>query len=161
MYRGVRHLMNNMRMRNKLLFSYVLIVMIPVLVVGGCVTFYLRQQALDSAIAQTVNNVEKIKSQTANLLRVPTDISNGLMFDKRLKEMANRRYSGMVELMNAYHQYKDFNEYVQQYREIATIRFYSYNPTLVNNLEFIPVDSGIEQRQWFKTALKGTAKVRK
>ncbi len=44
MYRGVRHLMNNMRMRNKLLFSYVLIVMIPVLVVGGCVTFYLRQR---------------------------------------------------------------------------------------------------------------------
>ncbi|KAE8560634.1 cache domain-containing sensor histidine kinase [Paenibacillus polymyxa] len=157
MYRGVRHLMNNMRMRNKLLFSYVLIVMIPVLVVGGCVIFYLREQALDSAIAQTVNNVEKIKSQTANLLRVPTDISNGLMFDKRLKEMANRRYPGMVELMNAYHQYKDFNEYTQQYREVATIRFYSYNPTLVNNLEFIPVDANIERQPWFQEALKGTA----
>ncbi|MCC3380332.1 sensor histidine kinase [Paenibacillus farraposensis] len=157
MNRGVRHLMNNMRMRNKLLFSYVLIVMIPVLVVGGCVTFYLREQALNSAIAQTVNNVEKIKSQTANLLRVPTDISNGLMFDKRLKEMANRRYSGMVELINAYHQYKDFNEYVQQYREVAAIRFYSDNPTLVNNLEFIPVDTGIEQQKWFQTAMKGTA----
>lgn len=74
MYRGVRHLMNNMRMRNKLLFSYVLIVIIPVLVVGGCVTFYLREQALDSAIAQTVNNVEKIKSQTANLMSMHSSI---------------------------------------------------------------------------------------
>ncbi|MDP4098028.1 sensor histidine kinase [Paenibacillus sp. P96] len=152
----VPSIINNIRMRNKLLFSYVVIVMIPVLLVGGAVIVYLREQALQSAIAQTVNNVEKIKAQTGNLLRVPTDISNLLMFDSKLNAVVNRRYDGMLDLTKAYHEFDDFKEYREQYREIESLRFYSFNPTLVNNLEFIPVDADTQNALWFKEALTGT-----
>lgn len=153
---GVPRIINNVRMRNKLLFSYVVIVMIPVLLVGGAMIVYLREQALQSAIAQTINNVEKIKTQTANLLRVPTDISNLLMFDSKLSAVVNTHYEGMLDLTRAYHEFDDFKEYREQYREIDSLRFYSFNSTLVNNLEFIPVDAETKNTYWFREALTGT-----
>ena len=90
---------NNLKLKHKLLISYVLVVMIPVLIIGLAVTGYFRQQALDNAIGQTINNVDKIKSQTATLLRVPTDISDILMFNNELKEIVNKRYSSVMELI--------------------------------------------------------------
>lgn len=148
---------NNLKLKHKLLISYVLVVMIPVLIVGLAVTSYFRQQALDNAIGQTIINVDKIKSQTATMLRVPTDISNLLMFNADLKEIVNKRYKSVVELTSAYLAYKDFQEYRRLYREIAGIRFYSTNPTLINNLEFIPVDKQTEESYWYQQALKTTS----
>ncbi|MFX3648097.1 MAG: histidine kinase [Paenibacillus sp.] len=148
---------NNLKLKHKLLISYVLVVMIPVLIVGLAVTSYFRQQALNNAIGQTIINVDKIKSQTATMLRVPTDISNLLMFNADLKEIVNKRYKSVVELTSAYLAYKDFQEYRRLYREIAGIRFYSTNPTLINNLEFIPVDKKTEESYWYQQALKTTS----
>ena len=119
---------NNLKLKHKLLISYVLVVMIPVLIIGLAVTGYFRQQALDNAIGQTINNVDKIKSQTATLLRVPTDISDILMFNNELKEIVNKRYSSVMELTSAYLAYKDFQEYKRQYREVAGIRFIPITP---------------------------------
>ncbi|MBB6021027.1 two-component system sensor histidine kinase YesM [Paenibacillus sp. JGP012] len=148
---------NDLKLKHKLLISYVLVVMIPVLIIGLAVTSYFRQQALDNAIGQTIINVDKIKSQTATMLRVPTDISNMLMFNTDLKEIVNRRYKSVVELTSAYLAYKDFQEYRRLYREVAGIRFYSTNPTLINNLEFIPVNERTKESYWYKEALKTTS----
>ncbi|GGH67535.1 hypothetical protein GCM10008014_49080 [Paenibacillus silvae] len=148
---------NDLKLKHKLLISYVLVVMIPVLIIGLAVTSYFRQQALDNAIGQTIINVDKIKSQTATMLRVPTDISNMLMFNTDLKEIVNRRYKSVVELTSAYLAYKDFQEYRRLYREVAGIRFYSTNSTLINNLEFIPVNERTKESYWYKEALKTTS----
>jgi len=157
MLRRLIRISNNLKMKHKLLITYVLVVMVPVLIIGLAVTAYFRQQALNNAIGQMVNNVEKVKSQTKTLLRVPTDISNILMFNEDLKEIVNKRYKSVVELTSAYLAYKDFQEYKRLYREVAGIRFYSTNPTLINNLEFIPVDEQTRESYWYKKALTSTS----
>ena len=82
-----------MKLKHKLVISYVLVVMIPVLIIGVGVTYYFRQQAMDQAIQQAENNVDRIKNQTMTLLRVPTDISNLLMFNNEMKEIANTEFA--------------------------------------------------------------------
>ncbi|GIP23901.1 sensor histidine kinase [Paenibacillus sp. J22TS3] len=153
MLERMARLSNNLKMKNKLILSFILIVMVPVLIIGGTVTFYFREQALDNAIDQATNNVEKIKTQTLNMLRVPTDISNSLLFDEGLKELVNTRYEGALDLTKSYLSYTKFKDYVRQYKEISGIRFYMDNPTLVNNLEYIPLDEQIKKTHWYqKTA---------
>lgn len=144
---------NNTKLKHKLLMSYVLVVMIPVLIIGIGVTYYFRQQAMDQAIDQARNNVDRIKNQASTFLRVPTDISNLLLFNKELETVVNTEYSSILELTKTYHAFDLFNEYLQQYRELSAIRFFTYNPTLVNNLEFIPVTDQIEDTQWFDQAV--------
>lgn len=144
---------NNTKLKHKLLISYVLVVMIPVLIIGIGVTYYFRQQAMDQAIEQARNNVDRIKNQASTFLRVPTDISNLLLFNKELETVVNTEYSSILELTKTYHAFDLFNEYLQQYRELSAIRFFTYNPTLVNNLEFIPVTEQIEDTEWFDQAI--------
>lgn len=56
--------LNDMKIRNKLIFFYVIVVMIPVLIVGFIVIQYFRLDALQKATEQTENNVQRIKTQT-------------------------------------------------------------------------------------------------
>ncbi|MGZ7442254.1 sensor histidine kinase [Paenibacillus sp. TH7-28] len=144
---------NNLKLKHKLLISYIVVVMIPVLIVGAVVTAYFRNQAMDRAIAQTTNNVERVKSRAASMLRVPSDISDIFMLDEKLETLVTTRYPSVLELTKAYLNYNDFRSYVRQYREISGIRFYFDNPTLINNLEFIPVDERTASANWYRRAV--------
>ena len=147
-------MINNMKLKYKLMLLYVVVVMIPVLIVGIILISYFRSAALDRAIDQATNNVEKIKSQMSAKLRVPTDISNLLFFDENLKTLVNRQYPDILELTKAYMNYTDFNDYILQYREIANIRFIIDNPTLVNNLSITPLTPETESSPWYKKVLE-------
>lgn len=147
-------LINNMKLKYKLMMFYVVVVMIPVLIIGITLISYFRNAALERAIDQASNNVEKIKSQMSSKLRVPTDISNLLFFDDTLEVLVNTKYPNILELTKAYMDYTDFKEYMLQYREIANIRFFIDNPTLVNNLAITPLTSETEKRPWFKKVME-------
>ncbi|QSF44498.1 sensor histidine kinase [Paenibacillus tianjinensis] len=147
-------MINNMKLKYKLIMFYVVVVMIPVLIIGIILISYFRNAALDRAIDQATNNVEKIKSQMSAKLRVPTDISNLLFFDDNLETLVNRQYPNILELTKAYMDYTDFKDYILQYREIANIRFFIDNPTLVNNLSITPLTPEKESSFWYKKVME-------
>lgn len=97
MFSKIVQFTNNLKLKHKLLISYIVVVMIPVLIVGAVVTAYFRNQAMDRAIAQTVNNVERVKSRAASMLRVPSDISDIFMLDKKLEALVTTRYPSVLE----------------------------------------------------------------
>ncbi|WP_238653055.1 sensor histidine kinase [Paenibacillus piscarius] len=143
-----------MKLKYKLIFFYIIVVMIPVLIAGFILTNYFREGALNRAIAQATNNVDKIKSQLASKLRVPTDISNLLYFNEELEKLVNTQYSGILELTKAYLDYTDFKEYVLRYREISNIRFFIDNPTLVDDMSIAPVTPEILKKSWYVKAMQ-------
>lgn len=145
---------NNLKLKHKLIVAYLLVVMIPVLIVGGSVVGYFREQAMNRAIEQTTNNVEKIKTRLSNMLRMPLDVSDTLLLDTDLERVITTRYENVLELTRAYLNYNGFGQYTRLYREIAGVRFYYENPTLINNLELIPVDDAIQKTEWYQEAMK-------
>lgn len=143
-----------MKLKYKLIFFYIIVVMIPVLIAGVILTNYFREGALNRAIDQATNNVEKIKSQLYSKLRVPTDISNLLYFDEDLERLVNTHYPSILELTKAYLNYTDLKEYVLRYREISNIRFFIDNPTLVDDMSIAPVTPEIRTRNWYTQAMQ-------
>jgi two-component system sensor histidine kinase YesM len=132
---------------------FVLVVLIPILIIGGGITYYFSKEATDRAISQASNDVQKIKNQLDSLFRVPISISNTLMVDKALKKVVTTNYNNVSELTNAYLDYKEFPNYKRLYREITGIRFYVNNPTLINNTEFIPTTPSILSQNWYKSVM--------
>ncbi|WP_425516973.1 histidine kinase [Paenibacillus tritici] len=149
-------MVNNMKLKYKLIFFYIIVVMIPVLIVGFTLTNYFRDGALTRAIDQATNNVEKIKSQLSSKLRVPTDISNLLYFNEELEQLVNTNYPSILELTKAYLNYTDFKEYVLRYREISNIRFFIDNPTLVDDMSIAPLTPEVQARSWYKKATQSS-----
>jgi two-component system sensor histidine kinase YesM len=144
---------NNIQIKHKLIYSYIIVVMIPVLIIGVGVISYFRQMALDSAIAQMSNNVDKVRVQMANMLRVPIDISNKLYLDKDLQSIVNSRYNNNVEIFNAYQGYEEFDTLKDLYTEISSIQFYHHNTTMSDNMDFTRINQEISKTQWYKTAV--------
>ncbi|MCR2802490.1 sensor histidine kinase [Paenibacillus soyae] len=151
LYKWIR-LTNNLKLRHKLIASYILVVMIPVMIIGGVVVGYFRAQAMDRAIEQAINNVEKTKTQLTNMLRIPLEVSDKLLLDTGLERVATTRYESVLELTKEYRAYEGFKTFFKFYRELSGIRFYYENPTLINNLELIPVDEEIRDRHWYQQA---------
>lgn len=160
MLKKAASLINNLKLKHKLIVTYLVVVMIPVMIVGGSVVGYFREQAMSRAIEQATNNVEKIKTRLGNMLRIPMDVSDSLILDKELERLATTRYDSVLELTkeyinyNGFRQYGGLSQYKRVHREIAGVRLYYENPTLINNMELIPVDEPISEREWYQEAMR-------
>ncbi|TBL68312.1 cache domain-containing sensor histidine kinase [Paenibacillus thalictri] len=144
---------NDIRIQKKLVISFIFVVFIPVILVGVFLTVSFRQTMIKDATQQTVNSVDIIRKRLADTLRMPMEISNKLLIDPRLKKLVNTQYENAFEVMMAYRDYNDFLDYTRLYKEIYNIRFYTRNPTIIDNWYFIQPDEGIRNTFWYKEAL--------
>ncbi|MFS0722971.1 histidine kinase [Paenibacillus sp. 1P07SE] len=145
--------LNDMKLQKKLMLTFIMIVFVPVMIVGLFLTGELRQMALTNAMEQNALNVDRVLKRTAEVINVSYDISYRLSYDSRLKDVANRQYESVYEVVSAYRGYPDFREYARLYKEITDIRFYIDNQTLLNNWEFIQPDEGTIRQAWYQQAL--------
>lgn len=153
MIRRIARLTNNLQLKHKLIVTFVIIVLIPTLVIGGGITFYFSKEATTQAINQATNDVQKVKNQLGSLLRVPISISNTLMIDQLLKKLVTTNYNNVSELTTAYLDYKEFPNYKRLYREIVGVSYFVDNPTLINNTEIIPINEEIVSQNWYQSVV--------
>ncbi|TSB46601.1 cache domain-containing sensor histidine kinase [Alkalicoccobacillus porphyridii] len=141
---------NHLKLRDKLMLTFIVVVLIPISLVGLMLTQELRSIALDDMNQQSQSNIERVKERTYDLLKIPTFISNSLEFDNELDELVNTTYNTTFEVVSSYYYYQNFQSYLYTQREINSIRFYIDNPTLINNWEFIPVNDELREESWFQ-----------
>ncbi len=151
---ALAHKMNNIRLKNKLIISFVLVVFVPVLIVGIYLTAAFRQNVLDQATQQITSNVERIKKQTADRIKMPIEISDKLLVDNRLTNIVNTQYQTAFDVVQAFWNYTDFKDYLHLYSEIYSIRFYTTNDTILENWEFLKVTDEISQADWYRQAME-------
>ncbi|MGO4273313.1 cache domain-containing protein, partial [Paenibacillus sp. TAF58] len=150
---------NNIHMKKKLIISFILVVFIPVGIVGALLTQSLRQTALNDAVQQTSNDVEKVKTRIGEILKLSIEISNKLATDPRLEVLVNKRYESNYAVVEAYREYREFEQYVRLYKEIANIRLYVDNPTLLNNWYYLQPEPSIANSEWYKATIKNSDKI--
>lgn len=143
---------NNMKLPEKLIWLFLIVVVVPIISAGIYLTNELREDALDEAISQAALNNERVRQRTAEVLRVPVFVSNNLMFDDRLRTLVNTRFTSTFDVVQAYRQFNVFSYYKQYYPDIQSMRMYIENDTMINNWEFIPVTETIRERAWYKEA---------
>ncbi|MDB4867118.1 MAG: histidine kinase [Cohnella sp.] len=153
MISSIRQFTANLSLQKKLMFTYIAVVVIPVLLVGLMLTNSLRQMALDAAVRQSGDRVDNIKKRTIETLRVPIDLSNQILIDKKLRKIVNTQFYDTYDVVKAYSEYTQFNDYVRLYHEIASIRFYTQNATMLNNWEFFHENEAIMSNSWYQKAL--------
>jgi len=147
--RKIFEALDNVRLKKKLFISYIIVAFVPIVLVGFYLTGQFRDHVLEQATEQSYNNVERIKLQLENVLQRPIDISGMLMSDSDLSRITNTHFNSTYEVVEAYQDYRSFNEYIKLYSEIFNIRFYMDNPTLLNNWEFIQLTKDITETQWY------------
>ncbi|GBG09150.1 histidine kinase [Paenibacillus agaridevorans] len=144
---------NDIRIKPKLIVSFILVVFVPVLIVGVFLTLAFRQNVLDQATQQVGSNVDRVKSQIANIVRMPLEVSDNLLSDARLMNVVNTQYASTYSVVEAYREYRDIRDSVKLYNEIHNIRFYYTNPTMLDNWEFLRLTPEKTREPWFHQAM--------
>ncbi|WP_058303151.1 sensor histidine kinase [Gorillibacterium timonense] len=144
---------NNIRIKNKLIFFFIIVVFVPVMFVGSYLTAEFRGTVLNHATIQTSNNVDKIKSRAYENLKVSIDVSDRLMVDTRLSKLIRTTYTDRYDVFEAYREYLDFATYISLFKQISSIRLYVDNPTILNNWEFLNPDEETLKSEWYQRAM--------
>lgn len=148
---------NSMKLRDKLMLTFIAVVFIPIMVVGIFLTYELRGNAVKDAIEQSKMNVERVKKRTAEVLNVPIYISNNLQFDQKLSSLANGSYNTTFEVVDAFLEYQAFDYYLHYYPEVENIKLYISNPTLISNWEIIPINEQVRGFHWYSKSIEDPA----
>jgi two-component system sensor histidine kinase YesM len=151
--------LNDISIRKKLIGSYILVVIVPVLLVGVILTNSMRRLALEQAAHESSVNVDRVKKRITDIMRVTKAHSDKLYTDKNLLEILNHRYQSTWEVVKTYWGYRTLDEYPTVYNDISLVRVYSTNPTILENWSFMKATKAIIQAPWYQEAIHNNGKI--
>lgn len=151
---------NNISISKKLLLSYVLVVLLPVLLIGLILTYRMKEMVIERSINEASVNVERIYTRLNDVLKLVIDVSDRSQLDQNLENLLLKKYNSTWEVVDAYFQYREFNNYITYFnREINDIKLYSFNETMLDGGPLIKVTSAISNLYWFQQAVKENGRI--
>lgn len=153
-----------MKLQKKLLFSYLIVVLLPVILIS----YFLITRTTDETLKQTgyINEISfrQIKNNISNLFGTYMQISENIVSDVPLNDFLVKEYPAATDYgvkyfdyFSIYNMYK--NRYVLDNINGINISIYTDNDQIVcDNQFFFPLNKEIENTIWYKGVLanKGT-----
>src|SRR5690606_27393799 len=149
-WRKLRNRINDVSILKKLILSYILVVLVPVLLVGSILTNTMYRLALDQAVNEAHYSVERIKKRVLEALRVSMIVANKYYLDRNLEEVLERSFTSTWEVVNAYRNQLTLDEFPNLYSEIILVRVYATNPTLLDSWNVMKVTPEIQETDWYQ-----------
>ena len=145
--------LNNVNIRNKLLSSYILVVLLPVLLIGLVLTLSMMDMATERAMYEASNSVDRVYGRLNETLKLANDLFGQFNMDTNLERTVMTRYQTVNEVLDAYSGYSGIMNCTRYYsREIEDIKLYTYNDTMLGSGQFIIADGDIYGKTWFEQA---------
>lgn len=152
--RIINKIINSMKIRTKLIISYLAIVIITVVMVGGYLTTRMNNIVVQNAIGEGRYNNESIKVRTEEILKLAINTSDMIYQDNNLHSIVKREYENYGEVVKAYNEYNMLSNYLKYYTEFNSISMYVENDTILNGYGVVRVTDEIRESEWYKKAIK-------
>ena len=159
MLNKVKRIFNNIKIRNKLIITYLIVAITTISIVSIYLTKKINVVVVNDAIAEAEKNVDIMEQRAQEVLKLSTRVSDMIYSDYTLHEMLLNQYKTPLEVFNAYNNYNILTTYLKYYSEIANINIYTENDTLMSSINIIKVDEEIRSEDWYKTAINGNGKI--
>jgi len=148
----IKNYLDFLKIDKKLLAVCILSLLVPITLSGifflSSFTFLIR----NNEFRQAQRNVDKIESQLADVLGKAVDIANRIYTNQSIHRTVAVEYKSLLEIYNAYGNIDFFDDYLRSYKEIAGIRLYVENPTMLDNSYFIVANEEARRESWYETA---------
>ena len=150
--RIIENVINNMKIRSKLIISYLLIVIVTVVIIGGYLTSRMNNIVVQNAISEGRYNNKTIKSRMEESLKLAINTSDMIYQDDNIHALVTENYNNYGDVVTAYSSFNVLNDYLVYYNDFNSIKLYVDNETLLN---IIKVDDEIRESAWYKNAIDG------
>lgn len=145
--------LNNVNIRNKLLLSYILVVLLPILLIGFVLTHNMMKMTTERAMYEANNSVERVYGRFNESLKLAKDLLGQFNMDTNLEHVVMTKYKTVDEVLDTYSGYSGIMNCTRYYsRELEDIKLYTYNDTMLDSGQFIVIDDDINGKAWFEQA---------
>jgi two-component system sensor histidine kinase YesM len=148
----VRNYLAFLKIDKKLLAVCLLSLLAPITLSGIYFLSGFVKLTKENEFRQAQINVDRIEHQLVEILGKAVDIANRIYVNPRIQQIVATEYESLLEVYNAYNEIYLFDDYLRSYKEIAGIRLYVENPTMLANSYFIVADGDIRREHWYETA---------
>ena len=143
--RIIENVINNMKIRSKLIISYLLIVIVTVVIIGGYLTSRMNNIVVQNAISEGRYNNKTIKSRMEESLKLAINTSDMIYQDDNIHALVTENYNNYGDVVTAYSSFNVLNDYLVYYNDFNSIKLYVDNETLLNGSNIIKVDDEIRE----------------
>jgi len=155
----IKNLINNLKIRNKLILTYLIVTITTVSIVGTYLTTQMTTIVVNRAVDEAENNSKIIEHRLEEVLNLTTKVSDMIYADEKLNSILTRNYKSYNEVIETYYNYPVLKNYLKYYREFASITVYVENSTMLPNTEFLNVSDNIRKEEWYKKAIVNSGKI--
>jgi len=149
----IAHL-SHLKVRYKLILTYALVVVVPVLIVGLYLNYTIRQIIIDQAMQETTTNMNHIEERLDSIFSRVVRISDILTLDEDVLYLATYPFSNLSAVFVERDRALILNELTHMHTEISHIRFYHFNPKMLQVGNFSPVTDDVRETMWFQLAME-------
>ena len=147
-----KSIVNNMKIRSKLLIVYFIIVAVTVLTVGVYFTTKMKDVVIENSKKDARANSNQIKQRLTETLRLATSTSDMIYQDENLHKIVTTKYTSYGENVKVYNDYPILSNYLRYYNDLSNIRLYVENETILDNSNIVKVNDEVRNSSWYKKA---------
>ncbi|AGF54089.1 two-component system sensor histidine kinase YesM [Clostridium saccharoperbutylacetonicum] len=159
MKKNIRIIINNIKIKNKLIYTYLIVTIATALIVGTYLTTQMTNVIVNRAIENAENNSDTIRNRLEEVLNLTTKVSDLAYSDEKLISILKNRYQTYGEVINTYSNYPVLRNYLKYYRELSSITVYVDNDTILGNTEILRVSDKVRTEDWYKKAVSNSGKI--
>lgn len=152
MIRALIRRLNDLKLRDKMILSFFLFMVLPQVLLGVLVIREFRDATLKEALDQAEEGVTRLQRQSRDVLGVGIKIADKLTADVKVENHVVTHYPSALEVFQAYHDFETFRLYKEISPEVTGIQIYVDNPTILDNWELRPLTEAVRNSFWFQAA---------
>lgn len=152
--RGAEGMLDTLDIKNKLILMYLVAFFIPVIIVNVILSFWLYNTVLDKEIREVGANVEQTEGRLTEIINKVVDLSDRIFVNDRIHQVVRTNYASPLDVYVDYQALDFINDYLHAYPEIASLRLYVINQTLLDNSYFVRTTPSITFAPWYRRAIQ-------
>jgi len=147
-----RNYLDFLKIDKKLLAVCILSLLVPIMLHGIYFLFGFVRLIQKNELQQAQANVDRIENYLNDVLGKAVDIADRIYVNPRIGQIVAAEYGSLLEIYNAYSGINFFEDYLRSSKEIAGIRLYVENTTMLDNSYFIVADEETRRESWYEAA---------
>lgn len=145
---------NGLKIKNQLLMTYFVAVLIPVLLLGGYLLVNTRNLVMQQQISDTKAENVRIENSLKQLTDIIYSISNNIYFDGDIRNLISKKYDGVMDFTDSARNYSQLDTYIYYYNQISSIKIYADNNTIYDSAHYMRATNEVKNSDWYKKAIK-------
>lgn len=151
--------LDRMKIGTKLLAVFLLAFLIPMIAITALMSAYLFNRFLEKDLAEASVNVRRIENRVLDILNRATDLSDRFYTNDRIHQTVLKTYGGTWEVFQEYEQTAFIDDFLRSYPEVASVRLYVENQTMLDNSHYVRTTDAIREEAWFRRAIERDGKI--